>query len=79
MIPLWRRALTRRTAPARTRFYGADGKLVRALMNETREHGGHDVAWDGRDDAGAAVGSGVYFYHLTAGKHSESKKMILLK
>ena len=59
--------------------YDTGGRKVRTLVDQMSEHGGHDVAWDGRDDAGAAVGSGVYFYRLTAGKHSESKKMILLK
>jgi FlgD Ig-like domain len=59
--------------------YDANGKQVRTLVDEDRDFGTHEVAWDGRDDAGAVVGSGVYFYRLTAGKHSESKKMVLLK
>ena len=59
--------------------YDTSGRKVRTLLDEMSEHGGHDVLWDGRDDAGAAVGSGVYFYRLTAGKRTESKKMILLK
>jgi len=37
------------------------------------------VVWDGKSDAGTPVGSGVYFYRLTAGKFSDAKKMVLLK
>jgi flagellar hook assembly protein FlgD len=59
--------------------YDTNGRLVRTLVDENRDFGTHEVAWDGRNDAGITVGSGVYFYRLTAGKHTESKKMVLLK
>jgi hypothetical protein len=59
--------------------YDANGRLVRTLASGVRDAGTHDVTWDGRDSAGLTVGSGVYFYRLTSGKHSESKKMVLLK
>ncbi len=39
----------------------------------------HSIVWDGRDDSGKAVPSGIYYYKLNAGKQSETKKMILLK
>ena len=71
------------TLPASERVglavYAADGALVRMLVDETRDRGPHHVAWDGRDSAGNPVGSGVYFYRLTAGKFSDSRKMVLLK
>jgi len=60
-------------------IYDANGHLVRTLVNEVRGYGAHEVTWDGRDDNGATVGSGVYFYRLHRGKHTESKKMVLLK
>ncbi|HEU4929639.1 MAG TPA: PA domain-containing protein, partial [Candidatus Krumholzibacteria bacterium] len=60
-------------------IYSASGALVRMLVDETRERGSHDVSWDGRDSAGNPVSSGVYFYRLTAGKFSDSRKMVLLK
>ncbi len=59
--------------------YDASGRLVRTLVDDTRGVGAHQIQWDGRDDAGVTVGSGVYFYRLTAGKHTESKKMVMLK
>jgi len=59
--------------------YDASGQLIRTLVNDTRGPGVHDVQWDGRSARGAAQASGVYFYRLTAGSFSESKKMVLLK
>jgi flagellar hook assembly protein FlgD len=60
-------------------IYAADGSLVRMLVDGVKERGAHDVTWDGRDSSGRPVGSGVYFYRLTAGKFNESRKMVLLK
>jgi hypothetical protein len=59
--------------------YDMAGRLVRTLLDETRDGGTHEVTWDGRDARGAAVASGVYFYRLTSGSHIESKRMVLLK
>ncbi|MDH5627999.1 MAG: T9SS type A sorting domain-containing protein [Candidatus Krumholzibacteria bacterium] len=71
------------TLPARERvglaIYSASGALVRMLVDDVRDRGAHDITWDGRDSSGTPVGSGVYFYRLTAGKFNESKKMVLLK
>jgi PA domain/FlgD Ig-like domain len=60
-------------------IYAANGSLVRTLVNGVTEPGTHNVTWDGRDTAGNPVSSGLYFYRLTAGKFSESRKMVLLK
>ena len=60
-------------------IFAADGKLVRTLVDGVKERGTHNATWDGRDTSGNPVSSGVYFYRLTAGKFSESKKMVLLK
>jgi flagellar hook assembly protein FlgD len=49
------------------------------LVDGVKERGSHEATWDGRDGAGSSVSSGVYFYRLTAGKFSESRKMVLLK
>jgi len=53
--------------------------VVRTLVNETRAAGNHEVTWDGRNNGGATVASGVYFYRFHAGKISETKRMVLLK
>ena len=37
------------------------------------------IYWDGRNEIGEQVGSGVYFYHLSAGSYSATRKMLILK
>jgi hypothetical protein len=59
--------------------YDVNGRLVRMLVSGAKEIGTHSVTWDGRDNAGAPVSSGVYFYRLDAGKFSQTKKMVMLK
>jgi len=59
--------------------YDVGGRLVRTLANETRAAGAYRVKWDGHDNTGSPVASGVYFYRLIAGSFSQTKKMVLLK
>lgn len=59
--------------------YDLLGKQVRTLINDIRAQGTHVVTWDGKDNAGKEVASGVYLYRLAAGGFTESKKMILTR
>jgi flagellar hook assembly protein FlgD len=59
--------------------YDVDGALVRTLVNEPRAAATYESRWDGRDESGHAAASGVYFYKLTAGSFTQTKKMVLLK
>ncbi len=59
--------------------YDLRGKLVRRLVDERQVAGSHEAAWDGRDGAGRAVASGVYFYRLTTGQGQREGKLTLLK
>jgi hypothetical protein len=59
--------------------YNILGQKVRTLMEEEQEPGYKMVDWDGKDDSGAEVSSGVYFYRIEAGSFVECKKMTLLK
>jgi len=61
------------------RVYAVDGSLVRTLLDGSTESGRCAVLWNGRDDRGRDVGSGVYFYRLTVGGESRTRKMVLLK
>ncbi len=60
-------------------IYDAEGRLVKTLMDEVVPAGVTTVEWDGRNDSGNTVTSGVYFYRLTSGKFGASRKMLLLK
>ena len=59
--------------------YDVAGRQVRELVNERRERGAYKVEWDGRNDYGQAVASGVYFYRLTAGAFTDTRKMTMVK
>ncbi len=62
------------------RVYDVAGRLVRTLVDDDHSPAGRaEVAWDGRDDRGASVASGVYFYRLEAGSFVSTRKMVLLK
>ncbi|MDH4157389.1 MAG: lectin like domain-containing protein [candidate division Zixibacteria bacterium] len=55
------------------------GQRVKTLVSESKAAGSHTVAWDGTDEAGREVASGVYLYRLIAGENVKSEKMLLLK
>jgi hypothetical protein len=55
------------------------GEVVATLTDEYREAGFYSVQWQGKDDAGRTLGSGVYVYRLKSGSFVTVKKMVLLK
>jgi len=61
------------------KIYNIRGQLLRTLVNEDKAGGNYTILWDGRDEDGKAVSSGIYFYKLTAGSSSEVRKMVLLR
>ena len=68
-----------RVADASIVIYNLLGQEVRTLITGTLSPGQHTVVWDGRNNHGMNVQSGVYFYRLNAGSVSIVKKMLLLK
>ena len=60
-------------------IYDATGQTVRKLADEYLPAGHYRRIWDGLDQNGEAVGSGVYFYELNAGDFSSMKKMTLVR
>jgi hypothetical protein len=63
----------------RLAVYDVAGRLVTALVDEHRETGRYDVAWDGRDANGRTSSAGVYLYRLEADGVIETKRMLLVK
>jgi hypothetical protein len=59
--------------------YDVTGARVRTLVNAPKRAGRHLVTWDGRDDSGNQVASGIYFYRLVLGQFTATKRMLLLK
>ncbi len=60
-------------------IYDVAGRKVRTLVNERQRADAYRITWDGSNDTGQKVASGVYFYKLVAGKFTQTKKMVLLK
>jgi len=69
----------RELVPTSLRIYNILGQRVKTLVNEEKKAGTYEVIWDGKDDQGKGVSSGIYFYQLRAGDFTETKKMLLLK
>jgi hypothetical protein len=68
-----------RTGPATLNVYDAKGSLVKVLVNENLPAGAHTATWNGDDQTGRPVASGVYFYRLDADGRSLGKRMLLVK
>lgn len=64
---------------ATLRIFNLLGQEVRTLVNGPQTAGTHEVTWDGRDNGGKAVASGVYLYRLEAGGLVKTRKLMLLK
>lgn len=59
--------------------YNLLGQQVNNLVTGDMPAGVHSVVWDGRNQDGQSVSSGIYFYKITAGDFSQTKKMMMLK
>jgi hypothetical protein len=59
--------------------YDIRGRRVRTLINSNLEPGSHKIHWNGRNDRGQSVASGIYLYTLKAGEEIFTRKMIVLK
>ena len=59
--------------------FDVNGQLVRTLVDARHVSGRQSVTWDARDNHGAPVATGVYFYRLKAPGFTKTKKMVLLQ
>jgi hypothetical protein len=64
---------------AKLQVFDVQGRVVRTLVDGTREAGRHVADWNGRNEEGHEVATGVYFYRLTAGEDSATRKMTFLR
>ncbi|MCP4710991.1 MAG: S8 family serine peptidase [Planctomycetes bacterium] len=61
------------------KVYNTSGQLVRTLLDQEQDAGKQSVVWDGRNDNGRSVSSGLYFYRLDSNGVREQKRMVLMK
>ena len=60
-------------------IYNILGQKVRTLVEGRSNAGSQTVSWDGKDERGNDLSSGIYFYRLNAGEMSQTKRLVLLK
>lgn len=66
-------------APVSVEIYNHKGQKIKTLVNEAKEAGTHSATWNGTDENGLSVASGIYYFKMNSGKFSSTKKMILMK
>ncbi len=66
-------------APVSLNVYDIRGRRVKSLIDSALEPGSHRVTWNGNDDSGAKVSSGVYLYTLEIAERACTRKMLILK
>jgi len=67
------------SSKVRLAIYSIAGQLVRTMVDRSSAAGAHSVAWNGRNERGHAVSSGVYVYKLEAGEFVETRKMSFVR
>lgn len=60
-------------------IYNIKGRKVKTLVNDIQSAGSHTEIWNGTNDSGEVVGSGIYFMKMKAGNVESTKKMVLMK
>ena len=68
-----------REGPVRVIIYDQQGRTVKELLNKRLESGLHRLAWDGENDGGMPVASGVYFVLVTTSESIRTLKILLLQ
>lgn len=68
-----------RPSGVRLGVYDLQGRLVRTLADRVYAAGEHRVVWDGRDESGSEMPSGLYLYRLEDGRRTQTRKMVLVR
>jgi len=67
------------TGKVSLKLYNAAGQVVKTLVNSIEKPGMKKVIWDGKDNRGSKVASGVYFYRLETGDKTATRKLVLVR
>ena len=65
--------------PVKIRIYDQTGRWIRTLVDNNMIPGEYNVNWDGKNDIGIAVSSGLYYYQFSTATYSDTKKLVLVK
>ena len=68
-----------REGRVRLSIHDVEGRLVRTLVDERRPAGEHGVSWDGRNESGRPVASGVYLSRMEAGEVAVTQRIVRLR
>ena len=66
-------------SPVEVSVYDTKGRHVKTLVDRRQKAGLHSVRWDGMDDDGRPLSSGIYFCRMVAGRYGETQKMVLVR
>jgi len=69
----------RKRERATLEIFDLKGQRVRVVIDEVQSAGEHTLFWDGKDEKGNVLSSGLYFYRLKGDGFAETRKMLLLK
>jgi len=61
------------------KIYNTLGQLVRTIVDADQSEGYHEAVWDGRNETGSSVSSGIYVYRLVTGEFTQTRRMLLMK
>jgi len=65
--------------PLSLRIFNLKGQMVRELYNSLPKSPRMDLVWDGKDDSGRPLPSGIYYYRMSSGDFIETRKMLMMK
>ncbi len=65
--------------PVELTIFDILGRKVRTLINEKQTTGSHSIHWNGLNESGTQVASGIYFYRLQAGDFMETRKLLVVR
>ncbi|MDD3103297.1 MAG: C25 family cysteine peptidase [Candidatus Cloacimonetes bacterium] len=65
--------------PVKLNIYNLKGQLVKSLVNSELSAGNHQISWNGKDERGASVASGIYLYRMESPDFKATNKMMLMK
>jgi hypothetical protein len=67
------------TSEIKLEIFNVLGQKVKTLLDEKKEEGYYRTSWDGINDAGAQVGTGICFYRFSSGNFAKASKMVLVR